>query len=502
MSHEKFDIIIVGSGLGGWIAGTLLAKEKRSVLLLKEKGGESFFASNRYRLSPFSSISEKRLPPSVARKLVEILGLPFPGEDRQRDPGVPPDPRKTVERPSFQILFPKARIDLFGKRTALQGEWKREFRTEAARIEEFYEEMSGLLGRMETREGTDPFFPLRIPSLPERFNPFRFLPEKSVERRLSSFSSEFRRFMWLQLISRGNLYSREWPLSLAAYLMREEDGNPEAACIVGNELEKRIETRFSQCGGHVEEIEGIEKAAAGWGKDVSLALTGDRRIFQARHVLFNSPLHSFSDLQGEAGRVLLKWRGRVQPRYMRLSTFFGIRGKVVPVGMKDLVVSVLDPEKPPEEGNLLMMALSPGGDESQAPEGKRGMIVQSLVSFGRIQELQKEGVLSEHRNAVMRHMKRIIPFLEDYVEWMDSDWTMEQVSHWSYAHFLYEARVPIRWREGVVPTRLTKKLYFTGKENFPYLGWEGEVLAGRMAAGQILGLKKRSTAGLSSEPRT
>ena len=282
--------------------------------------------------------------------------------------------------------------------------------------------------------------------------------------------------------------------------MREGDGNPPGAGIDRDELEKSIEARFSQCGGQVEEIEGVEKAAVGWGKDVSLALTGDRRIFQSRQVLFNSPLHSFRDLQGEAGRVLLKWRGRIQPRYVRLSTFFGIREKVVPVGMKDLVVSVLDLDKPLEEGNVLMMALSPGGDESQAPEGKRGIIVQSLLSFGRIQELHKEGTLSEHRNAVMRHMKRIVPFLEDYVEWMDSDWTGEQVSHWSYSEFLYESRVPIRWREGIVPTRLTKRLYFTGKENFPYLGWEGEVLAGRMAASQILGLKK-SDGRLFSEPR-
>jgi hypothetical protein len=40
---------------------------------------------------------------------------------------------------------------------------------------------------------------------------------------------------------------------------------------------------------------------------------------------------------------------------------------------------------------------------------------------------------------------------------------------------------------------MSKRVYFTGKENFPYLGWEGEVLAGLMAADQIMGeIKEKS----------
>jgi phytoene dehydrogenase-like protein len=488
MNHEKFDLIIVGSGLGGWIAGALLAKEGRSVLLLKERGTASFFASNRYLLTPFCNISEKRISPSAARKLFEALDHRRPADDRGSDPVDSPVTRTRAEKPCFQVLLPKARIDLFVQRPLLRTEWKREFRTEASRIEEFHGEMSGLLDRMENRGKADPFFPLGAPSLRRRFNPLRFLPEKSAEERLFSFSPEFRRFMWLQLLCRGDLYSNEWPVSLAAYLVREEEGDPPTPVGEAKELEKKIETVFSQCGGRVEEIEGLEKAAAGWRRDVSLSLTGDRRTFRSARALFNSPLHSFRDLQGEAGRILSKWRERIEPRYVRLFTFFGIREKVVPVGMKDLVVSVLDPDKPPEGGNLLMIALSSSGDESQAPEGRRGMIVQSLLPFAGMEDLKDEGTLSEHLEGVTNHLKRIIPFLDDHVEWMDSAWTREQLSHWSYSHFMYETRVPVRWRDGVVPTRLTSRLFFTGKENFPYLGWEGEVLAGRMAAKQILGV--------------
>ena len=60
----------------------------------------------------------------------------------------------------------------------------------------------------------------------------------------------------------------------------------------------------------------------------------------------------------------------------------GIRDKVVPGGMRDLLVSIRDLEKPYEEGNVLCLRLSPRGDEGEAPEGRRALTVQSLAPFG------------------------------------------------------------------------------------------------------------------------
>jgi hypothetical protein len=38
----------------------------------------------------------------------------------------------------------------------------------------------------------------------------------------------------------------------------------------------------------------------------------------------------------------------------------------------------------------------------------------------------------------------------------------------------------------VVPAQLSKNLYFVGKENFPYLGLEGEILSGRLVGKKLL----------------
>ena len=87
----------------------------------------------------------------------------------------------------------------------------------------------------------------------------------------------------------------------------------------------------------------------------------------------------------------------------------------------------------------------------------------------------------------MKHLTYLIPFLEQFIEFADFDWTREQVRRWSYPHFLYETPGKLVWREGLVPNRLSKDLYLVGKENFPYLGLEGEVLGGLRVAKQILG---------------
>jgi hypothetical protein len=42
----------------------------------------------------------------------------------------------------------------------------------------------------------------------------------------------------------------------------------------------------------------------------------------------------------------------------------------------------------------------------------------------------------------------------------------------------------------MVPMRISKNIYFVGKENFPYLGLGGEVFSGLTVAQQIL--KKNS----------
>ncbi len=491
MKKDKYEIIIVGSSLGGMVAGTLLANEKRPVLLLKERKYQPDFTRNRYQFSPFSSFSKGCLKASLVQGLVQRLELALPTESRGRGEKTPEETAKVKKYVSRQVILPKARIDLFSQRALLKREWKREFPSEADRIEGFYDELKTLLNRLRDKEGSDPFFPVQLPSRFEMWFSLLSLFERSGYRTDSFYSKEFRTFVQLQLVSRGNFYSEQFPTSLAAYLMTDEEPDQCKAGVDLTELEGMVLRKFSESGGVTEEIEGIEKVDWGWRKDVSVLLTGDRRLLQSQVLIFNSPLHSLKHIQGEASKPLAKWIRRIQPRYIVLPFFMGIREKIVPVGMKDLLVSVIDLDKPLEKGNLVFVALSPNGDERQAPEGRRALIVGSLLPYEETAAVRNQDTLAEHQKAVMEHLRRIIPFLEDHIEFIDTDWTRHQILCWSYPHFLYETRPPFRWRRGVIPTRFSKKIYFTGKENFPYLGLEGEILAGLMVGTQMSALTKK-----------
>ena len=96
-----------------------------------------------------------------------------------------------------------------------------------------------------------------------------------------------------------------------------------------------------------------------WRKGFTLTLEGDRRVFRSSisHPEFTSSflLNSF----WEEWQARFQMDGEDSAPLSSFPLFFGIREKVVPVGMKDLLVSILDLEKPYGEGNFLSLEPQP-----------------------------------------------------------------------------------------------------------------------------------------------
>jgi phytoene dehydrogenase-like protein len=482
---DEYEVIVLGSGFGGLIAGTYLSKEHHRVLLLKENPYHPSREEKGYRFVPFSNFSEKRIKVALLKRVSKELDFPLfigdRGETRQGETKL----KKAKQKVAFQVILPKARIDLFCQRPMLQMELEREFPKEVAQIENFYneiEELQPLLKKEKAKEGPGSVFPIQSRSLIKRWWPIKALPKGRMDERLAPFSREFREFLQLQLISRGNLFSDQFPISLAGYLLSHDEADEWVSEIDLERLKEKILVKFFQTGGRIEEIGGVERVEKRWRKGITLSLKGEERTFRSKFLIFNSPLHCISNLLGKKKRRLSKWGRRIPPRYVLIPLFLGIREKVVPVGMRDLLVSILDLNKPYEGGNLLFISLSQKGDESEAPEGRRALIVESLM----IPKRWDPDLFVEHQKGVMKHLNHLFPFLEEHIEFTDWDCAGEQFSCWSYPHFLYETTSDFQWREGVVPNRISNNFYFIGKESFPYLGIEGEVLSGLIVAQQIL----------------
>ncbi len=478
------EVIVLGSGLGGLVAGTLLSKNNHSVLLLREKGYQSSYSTKGYHFVPFSNFSEKSLKPRLVRKISQALNLSLLMGTREDGRQAKATPDKSKQRPTLQIVLPRARIDIFAQRSLSQREWKREFPKEVVQIEAFYDELDQiqpLLEKVNRKSHPPAFFPFRERSLIKNIFSFDPFSKEKMEERLSPFSKEFREFIQLQLVSRGNFYSDRFPLSLVTQVLF--DGTHELNSDIDSEkVEKELLNQFIRSGGRIEEIDRVKEINLGGRKGITLTLEGSPTVFRCQSLILNSPLHRISPFLGKKRKGLAKWEKKIKPLYMMIPLFLGIDEKVVPVGMKDLLVSTLDLEKPHDDGNLLFLALSPKGDETKAPEGKRALTVESLMDVGKWEQTS----LVEYQQGVMKHLYHLFPFLENHIEFVDFQWASDHVPQWSFSHFLYESTSDFCWREGVVPMRISKNIYFVGKENFPYLGLGGEVFSGLTVAQQIL----------------
>jgi len=469
---NEHDAILLGSGLASLVAGILLSREKHSVLLLKEKGYEPLFLKDGYQFIPFSSFSERLLRLSTLRWLFQLLNSPLPFEFQNGKELNPPH-LKTRREVTFQVILPTARIDLFCDRSRLEKEWKREFPGEIPQIHRLYDELG------KHGEPWTPFH--RPPSLLQRL----FSSESNLD--LSHFSKEFRSTLELQLRAWSNFSSKGIPTSLASRLLYfGEEGDWVLNSDV-DELEKSLWQEYHRAGGQVEEIEGVKKVTREWRKGFALHLEEDRRIIRSRTLIINCPLHRLSDFQGKGRRQLDHWRSLVEPRYVLYPFFLALREKGIPVGMRDFLVSVSDPGKAYDGGNLLYLSISPEGDRSKAPEGNRALTVESLLRWDKVKEGWNPLWMDEQRESVLRHLGQLIPFLDHHVQFLESDRGRELVSHWSYPHFVYETHAEVHWRKGTVPTRISRNLYVAGRENLPFLGLEGEILSGGKAGREVLG---------------
>jgi phytoene dehydrogenase-like protein len=486
MSHQpqtpEHDVIILGSGLGGLTAAGLLARKGLSVLVLREKASESSFVRDGYHFVPFSNFSERVVRPETLKWLSNVLPLSpsSPAPELAVQPRRKSPPSK--DRVLFQAILPDSRIDLFEDRRKLLKEWEREFPKEAARLDAFYHKMDLVARKRKEGKPELSAWPFSV-SESRGFFARRFSSEPTLD--LSSFSREFQQLARLQLVSQGNFMTDEFPEPLAASLLSGDRLSLPFPATVSEDLKRRVLAVLIDRGGRVEEVDGIEEATTHWRRGVTIVSGKDKKTFRSRVLVINAPLHRMAEVPGTLREKLFRHEAKIRPGYVSVPLFLGLQEKVIPVGMRDLLVSVADLGKPYGGGNTLFISLSPEGEKREAPEGRRAVTVQSLVPTGKLDRTS----LLDHQKAVMEHLARLIPYLDRYTDFVEFDWTLDQVSrwpHWGYPHFVYEATSRFGWEDGILPIRLSRKVYLSGREGFPYLGLEGEVWSGWRVAGAIL----------------
>jgi hypothetical protein len=110
------------------------------------------------------------------------------------------------------------------------------------------------------------------------------------------------------------------------------------------------------------------------------------------------------------------------------------------------------------------------------------MTINTLVPVGEAAGI--EGIIQE----MLDHVLEVAPFLDRSIRVMDGRPPTEGYrGQWTTRDIIYGGTLPFRVGDAILPTTTPLEgLYLACRENFPYLGFEGEILSGIKAAQAIL----------------
>lgn len=470
---RTWDVVILGSNAAGILAGALLTKKGFSVLLLeeKEKVGK---VGGKYRFRRFSNLSEVLVRRAVIEGIYQLLDLALDHGDY-------------THRRDFkcQIILPGHRVDMSSDLDDLLREMKREFPRDFGLIETFYARLKEEDWIRRTMMATGDEQPLRGRMGRRLAHVYHALSDRGLSGFMGSLKGDktFARFIDVQIKSMSYLDADDFPFSLASHLVSiflEDEVFTDMTAPRG--FMDKVKRDVVRGGGRIKALESFKGIRIEKSPGEFRIHTGDSKTILSRVCIANLPFMHLRVLIPSAfsGR---KWERRgklLWPKYFVLSLNLGIDARGVPVGLGSCFVSLRDGVSPYENGNLLMGFMGPEG--VGAPSGKRAVTVNSFVpmAMGKAGRAEIKGVIEN----MVCHLLEVAPFLDRSIRLIDARPSVERYrGQQSNSDIVYGMTSPFRVGRAVLPAITPMEgLFIASRENFPYLGFEGEIISGIKAA--------------------
>ncbi len=227
-----------------------------------------------------------------------------------------------------------------------------------------------------------------------------------------------------------------------------------------------------------------EELVLGWG-----------RLKEIRFAGREQPVRAESLITGDDPQLLAPWLDGAPadeyaaagldlvPTHFLHSLRLGIADEVVPVGMCDHVFMVSPDaaaEGPPVGADCMLLSLTPR-DSAGAPEGRRALTVSCRLPL----ELADDArALDAQSRAMLERTKELMPYLERYIEVIHLPQRGPRTDTNPYP---VDAR-PVAFstaekgRRTVNLTLPHRNVFYCGRGALPFLGLDGEVIAGMAVA--------------------
>jgi phytoene dehydrogenase-like protein len=495
-TQRIYDVCVLGSQLGGVVAGALLARRGFRVLHVAHEDPGPSYVDRGYVLpwGPAVVPAPRHLP--AAEAVLAELGLTT-------------DLSRALEPsdPDLQLLLPRHRVDLSREASVLRAELKREWPREAERIEAGFGELAtlfdvaGFFLRAAPPMPPDGFGERRAvkkalklastaPNAPAepvgKARPFGALAEHELVRSLVAAH----RFLTY-------LDGPPSPLSLVRLLGGAFRGTHRLAGGPGT-LREMARRRIAESRGELKGSPG-ERAATGLELDggrvgaVRLADSPDAYVARAYVLAVDAAslarLLPADALQSRALAVL----GKVRPRRRLLSLNLIVKKGALPPALGENVLALRDPAGGDGPENAVFLQVLPArraaakGPAESAPD-ERVVCASAFVPA----ETRGADAIAAVAAGIRDAVADAIPFFERHLV---AESVPEKHAHGADdapTHPLYETDLESALGVSALPVRGPfKNAFFAGREVLPGLGIEGEFYAGIQAAGHVAALLGR-----------
>ncbi|RME44569.1 MAG: hypothetical protein D6795_17760 [Deltaproteobacteria bacterium] len=483
---ERFDVMIVGSNIGGLLTGAILAKYGFNLLWIPLPEDVPVFSKGAY-LFPLEN------PAISGCGKGEILEVAL------QELGLARDEKRRFHRvvPPVQIVTPRYRIELPGERSALAAALAPLLPShDRPALEPFFETVERIAGFTNALALSGATIPPQ--SLSERL---RFDKEArslsgrfSLEAEFGSFeelvtASHFRpetvRFLEMFLTAWGYRLPKESSAYTAAHLLSIPLRGfyyLEGGDLVF--LRQLLEGRIRALHGQIEmefPFERIEKIE--FSRKEARIQAGEKS-FAGRLLLWNTALPRLLPFLPEKTRRSRFGEKieRLEPALLRFTLLVGMRSQGIPVGMwHRILLQAAAGQIDPALGTLYLTLhpLIEGGERDER-------IVILATAFlplgeGKIVAGEIAPKLERIAKGILDILHDVIPFLDDFIEVESTEASVRHFSEGAQRGqgIVFSTSTAGRLGLSCFSNRTPlQSLLVTGPEIFPGLGFEGEILAG------------------------
>ncbi len=480
MSEKYSDVIIIGTELAGLVTGAFLAKRGLSVTVLNF---DKDVVTEKKNIQPnLITHLESRLFKSILGRL-SILDHELNVIRRLDIP--------------YQVVLPKHRIDVYRDRERFYRELKREFSGDYEKIRDFYETMDHFDATLDAEALQELILPN---GFKKRWKFSKFIKETGLNHRVSEYTDrlgydgEVRAFLESQL----KLLSQTHSENPFTYQIAKSLGNDNCLLFevkggIGH-LKKLFLDKIEAFSGRVKNEVRIENFGFEKRKITALKLGGFEGMIGCRYVLWNDEVKKIARYfpKNLWTRRLIKRLENIQPRQYHFSIQYELDTDVIPVGMRENVLYIGDPDAELSGANYLHLNhYRPA--EGSPPGTPAFLTVSYLLKAEHVNE-PSEFFTALHEQITHR-LKSLMPFSEGRIrlkfplpdkapEEEGVLFTIEKSDFEIFrenacANPIYEL-VPQNFADlfPIHNRTLFKNLLFTSPEILASLGFEGKFLLG------------------------